>query len=52
MRTINLIWEVRPRDLGKSWMSGEELTFFEVMPDGTKERVQIKVQQERVPNGN
>jgi len=47
MRTIELIWEVRPRDLGKSWTSGEEMIFHQVMPDGSRERVQVKVTQER-----
>jgi len=47
-REINLVWEVSPPLLGKSWATTQDLIFYEVMPDGTRERVRVTVTQERV----
>lgn len=47
MRTINLIWEVQPRELGKSWLL-DQVKLFEVMPNGSRERVEVIVTQEQL----
>jgi hypothetical protein len=49
MRTIELIWEVDTPALGRSWFDdGSGLRLFEVMPDGSRERVIVNVKQVRV----